>query len=83
MPRALPNIDEVPSLAGIPGLKAAGRVAEIAQRVPRRRPRACVGRNDLVPPRTSFNGRVSPHRRFAFGQLSLDDGQDDQERRTA
>src|SRR3712207_6342629 len=23
-------------------------------------------------PRTSFNGRISPHRRFAFGQLSLD-----------
>jgi diacylglycerol O-acyltransferase / wax synthase len=32
-----------------------------------------VGRLDLVPPRTSFNGRVSAHRRYAFGQLSLDD----------
>ena len=24
------------------------------------------------PPKTSFNGRVGPHRRFAFGSLSLD-----------
>ena len=24
------------------------------------------------PPKTPFNGRVSPHRRFAFGSLSLD-----------
>jgi diacylglycerol O-acyltransferase len=30
-------------------------------------------RERLVAPKTSFNGRVSAHRRFAFGQLSLDD----------
>jgi len=72
VPRALPNIDEVPSLAGIPGMKAAGRVAELAQRALGGGHRV-VGRNDLVPPRTSFNGRISAHRRFAFGQLSLDE----------
>ena len=27
----------------------------------------------LRPPRTSFNGRVSPHRRFVFGRLDLDE----------
>jgi diacylglycerol O-acyltransferase / wax synthase len=32
-----------------------------------------VGQVDLVPPRTSFNGRISVHRRYAFGQLALDD----------
>jgi diacylglycerol O-acyltransferase / wax synthase len=31
---------------------------------------------DLAPPRTSFNGRVSSHRRFAFNQLPLDDVKD-------
>jgi WS/DGAT/MGAT family acyltransferase len=27
----------------------------------------------MTAPRTPFNGRVSPHRRFAFGQLPLDE----------
>jgi diacylglycerol O-acyltransferase len=71
VPRALPNIDEVPSLAGIPGMKAAGRVAEVAERA-LGGGRRVVGHRDLIPPRTSFNGRISAHRRFAFGQLSLD-----------
>jgi WS/DGAT/MGAT family acyltransferase len=71
VPKALPNIDEVPSLANIPGVKAAGRVAELAQRA-LGGGRRVVGHNDLVPPRTSFNGRISAHRRFAFGQLPLD-----------
>jgi diacylglycerol O-acyltransferase / wax synthase len=30
-------------------------------------------RTSLRAPKTSFNGRVSPHRRFAFGHLALDD----------
>jgi WS/DGAT/MGAT family acyltransferase len=71
VPRALPNIDEVPSLGAIPGLKTAGRLAGTAQRA--LGGRRVVGRRDLVPPRTAFNGRISAHRRFAFGQLPLDD----------
>jgi WS/DGAT/MGAT family acyltransferase len=70
VPRALPNVDEVPSLGGIPGLKQVGRVAETAQRLLRRG--RVIGHLDLIPPRTTFNGRVSAHRRFAFGQLPLD-----------
>jgi diacylglycerol O-acyltransferase / wax synthase len=64
VPRALPNIDEVPQLSGIPGLKVAGQVAKTAQRV-LGGGQGVVGHSELVPPRTSFNGRVSPHRRFA------------------
>ena len=30
-------------------------------------------RTNLSRPRTWFNGHVSPHRRFAFGQLPLDE----------
>ena len=70
-PRALPNLAEVQSFAAIPGVKALGRAAAGAQRALGRD--TVVGRLDLTPPRTSFNGRVSAHRRFAFGQLSLDD----------
>src|SRR5438067_1219476 len=72
IPRALPNVDEVPSLAGIPGLKLAGRAAATAQRIIGRGANV-VGHNDLVPPRTSFNRRISAHRRFVFGQISLDE----------
>ena len=69
VPRALPNIDEVPQLAAIPGLTAAGRVAATARRALGRG--RVVGHVHLTPPRTPFNGRISPHRRYAFGQLSL------------
>ena len=72
IPRALPNVEEVPSLGSIPGLKPVGRLAARAQGMLGGRSRV-VGRNDLSPPRTSFNGRVSAHRRFVFGQLSLDE----------
>jgi WS/DGAT/MGAT family acyltransferase len=74
VPRALPNLGEVPTLANIPGLRIAGSAAAGAQRVLGRR--RVVGRQDLVPPRTSFNGRVSAHRRFAFGRLSLQEVKD-------
>ena len=72
IPRALPNVSEVPSLGSIPGLGTAGRVAAGVQRL-MGGGRGIVGQRDLVPPRTSFNGRISAHRRFAFGQLSLDE----------
>ncbi len=70
-PRALPNLAEVQSFAAIPGVKQMGRLTATAQRVLGRS--RVVGRVDLTPPRTSFNGRISSHRRYAFGQLSLDD----------
>jgi diacylglycerol O-acyltransferase / wax synthase len=70
-PRAIPNIAEVQSFAAIPGVKAAGRLIGNAQRALGRE--TVVGRLDLTPPRTSFNGLVSAHRRYAFGQLSLDE----------
>jgi diacylglycerol O-acyltransferase len=66
LPAAMPNIEETP-FATLPGAGAIGRVAKAIARTdggPRER---------MVAPKTSFNGRVSPHRRFTFGQLSLDD----------
>jgi WS/DGAT/MGAT family acyltransferase len=71
IPRALPNVEEVPQLSSIPGLQAAGRAVADAQRLLGRR--RVVGQRDLVPPRTAFNGRVSAHRRFVFTQISLDE----------
>lgn len=72
VPRALPNVGEVPSLGAIPGLRAAGRVAAAAQQALGRRSRV-VGHRGLEPPRTPFNRRISAHRRFVFGRLSLEE----------
>jgi WS/DGAT/MGAT family acyltransferase len=71
LPSALPNAEHAPSIFGaIPGATTAGRLAARAMRL------AGVEVADSSPslkaPRTSFNGRISAHRRFAFGQLSLD-----------
>jgi WS/DGAT/MGAT family acyltransferase len=70
IPRALPNVAEVPTLGGIPGMGLAGRLAAQVQRLVSGG--RVIGHLDLVPPRTTFNGRISPHRRYAFGQLSLE-----------
>src|SRR5947209_4693322 len=61
IPRALPNVAEVPTLAGIPGMSLAGRVANRVQRLTGGG--RVVGHLELAPPRTSFNGRISAHRR--------------------
>ncbi|MGI8511092.1 MAG: WS/DGAT/MGAT family O-acyltransferase [Solirubrobacteraceae bacterium] len=70
LPAAIPNLEETP-FGSLPGASTVGRVAGRVQRaVGGERPR--VVRSGLRAPKTSFNGRVSPHRRFVFGQLSLD-----------
>jgi WS/DGAT/MGAT family acyltransferase len=75
LPKALPNAEEVPATLGaIPGVTTVGRLTRRVQEalggadgsIPR-------GDLKLKPPRTSFNGRLTPHRRFAFGQLDLDE----------
>jgi len=71
LPRAIPNIEDTP-FATLPGAGLLGRLAGGAQQVvlgegsgpERRRHQA---------PKTTFNGRVSAHRRFVFGRLALDD----------
>jgi diacylglycerol O-acyltransferase len=71
IPKALPNVSEVPQLANIPGVGLAGRLAAEVQRL--LGGGRVIGQRNLVPPRTTFNGRISSHRRYAFGQLSLEE----------
>ncbi len=71
LPAALPNLDETP-FGGLPGADTVSRLAERAQRAVRREG-GVLERTALRAPRTPFNGRISPHRRFAFGQLPLED----------
>lgn len=71
LPSALPNLEET-QFKVIPGLAPLGRLATRAQQALNRHD-GPVQRTHLVAPKTSFSGRISAHRRFTFGQLSLDD----------
>jgi diacylglycerol O-acyltransferase / wax synthase len=73
MPSTLPNLEDAPILGDVPGAKTLGRTTARVARAIRGGQRRVLERSNLTPPRTSFNGRVSPHRRFAFGRLSLDE----------
>jgi diacylglycerol O-acyltransferase / wax synthase len=71
LPSTLPNISDVPAIFGaIPGAGTIGRLAGAVQKAAGG---AAPPRTKLTAPKTSFNGRLSPHRRFAFGQLPLEE----------
>jgi WS/DGAT/MGAT family acyltransferase len=72
IPSTLPNLEDTPILGDLPGATTLGRTTARIARALRGGPKRVLERTNLTPPRTTFNGRVSPHRRFAFGQLSLD-----------
>jgi diacylglycerol O-acyltransferase / wax synthase len=71
LPRALPNVRDVGPLGQLPGAGTVGGIANRVQRTITRTP--SVPRPNLQAPKTTFNGRVSPHRRFAFGEIPLDE----------
>ncbi len=71
LPHAMPNIESTP-FATLPGAGLIGRLAGEVQHVVLRE-NGGPERANLVAPKTSFNGRVSAHRRFVFGQISLDE----------
>jgi WS/DGAT/MGAT family acyltransferase len=72
LPSTVPNIEDTP-FGVIPGAPALGKVAGTITRLARMRNGDMPDRGRLVAPKTIFNGRISPHRRFAFGQLPLAD----------
>jgi WS/DGAT/MGAT family acyltransferase len=68
VPEALLNLQDLPVVGDLPGAGLAGRAARLLRRggdgEVLERPKARA-------PRTRFNQRISPHRRVAFGSLSL------------
>jgi|SRR5579884_457726 len=73
IPSTVPNLADAPILNTIPGVATVGRVSGAFARAVRGGERRVIERTSLKRPRTSFNGYLSPHRRFAFGRLSLDE----------
>ncbi|MEJ7784781.1 MAG: wax ester/triacylglycerol synthase family O-acyltransferase [Solirubrobacteraceae bacterium] len=71
LPNAIPNIDDTP-FATLPGAGLVGRLAGGAGRMAGREIPVRAGRK-LTAPKTFFNGRISAHRKFTFGRLSLED----------
>ena len=73
-PTAIPNLTELPGANAFPGVPQMSRGVAAARRaigIETSDP-AILEATTARPPRTSFNGRISGHRRFSFGQLSLD-----------
>jgi WS/DGAT/MGAT family acyltransferase len=64
--RYLPELARSLGFKGFPG-------QSIIDRVLRRRPTPMMSEAPTTAPRMSFNGRITPHRRFAFGSISLED----------
>jgi WS/DGAT/MGAT family acyltransferase len=69
LPTAIPNLEET-QFAAIPGAATVGRLAGRLEAAVSGDGR--VVRSGLEAPKTAFSGRISAHRRFAFGRLDLD-----------
>jgi diacylglycerol O-acyltransferase / wax synthase len=72
LPTTVRHLDTVPTMRGLPG---AGMLGAAARRAHSTATHKRDGRLLEAPagraPRTSLNGRISPHRRVAFASLSL------------
>ena len=80
LPSALPNLDETP-FGNAPRRRDAWPrpPSGCAERSAASARAASSSAPTHKPPRTSFNGRVSPHRRFVFGRLDARRGEGGQE----
>jgi WS/DGAT/MGAT family acyltransferase len=73
LPSALPHLDETP-FGNIPGAQTAARLSgRLGQALGRNGNGDTHERPTLKAPKTSFNGRISPHRRFVFSRMDLDE----------
>src|SRR3954454_1794063 len=72
LPTMVPNLGGLPGIETVPGVPTVGRAASRVRRVVSgSRDGEVLERPTTTVPRTRFNARLSPHRRFSFGQLPL------------
>ena len=73
LPTALPNLTELPGANAFPGVPTLSRgLTHVRRRLGEPADPGILEATTARPPRTSFSGPISGHRRFSFGQLSLD-----------
>ncbi len=72
VPKNLEYLDEMPGAANLPGVHLLSEAAGLVGRLVGQRPPEVEHRSLHAPP-TPFNGQITPHRRFAFGSVSLHD----------
>jgi WS/DGAT/MGAT family acyltransferase len=72
LPQMVTNLGGLPGIDLVPGVPTLGRAAgRVRRAVSGSRDGEVIEHTSSPPPRTRFNARVSPHRRYSFGQLSL------------
>jgi WS/DGAT/MGAT family acyltransferase len=73
LPATLPRLDSVPGVGAMPGALEVSRLFTRIARLGRgTKDGGVLERTNVRAPRTRFNGRISPHRRFAYASLPLD-----------
>jgi diacylglycerol O-acyltransferase len=71
-PGVLPHLDVAPSVLGVPGAEGISRALSRMRNVANgTRDGDVLERPKMRAPKTTFNGKISAHRRFSFGSLSL------------
>ena len=74
LPRALPHLDQVPTLRAVPGVTAAAALSRrFAQPRTRTRDGGILTGPRVRAPRTSVNGQIGAHRRVALATHPLDE----------
>src|SRR3954449_1914524 len=73
IPTVVPNLSDFPGVGAIPGAPTAVKALTKAWGLlPGTRDVGVLETTTARPPKTPFNGRISAHRSFSFGSLSLD-----------
>jgi WS/DGAT/MGAT family acyltransferase len=72
VPAVLPHLDVGPSVLGVPGAEGISRTLSRMRNLANgSRDGDVLERPKMRAPKTTFNGKISAHRRFSFGSLSL------------